>query len=216
MLWSVDLILDRVQELLNEGPGDFYNFQTRMMLLNQAQEELIKNTNAFYKEARLDYDPEVGVEFPRDFIKFASNKPYWENTSGTLTPLTVATTYRVEELSSDWRSAEVSETPSHLIEDDLTVYPTPSSPGTLILPYIYRPYYLHEGSDIPLGGNRKYGNYSDAISYWVASRVLIATNPNLSATYQTIYQAEEAKMREEVRDRRSERFIRKTNLGEWI
>lgn len=213
--WTVDALLARVQEYLGEDVGDFYNYQTRLTLLNQAQLDMVRETLGLTKVVSLDYDPAVGVDFPDDFLTFSKITPQFVATDGTVTDLEVVSGYRLQELHPTWRT-DSTGTPESILDDTLDLYPTPPLAGTLRLPYVYAPAQLVDDDDEPYDGVARLAVFGEALAMFVANRVLLPSNPQLATVYNNMYNEEQKKMREAVRDNpRKDRFVRRASLEDW-
>lgn len=200
--WTVGKLLDHIQELLAEPVGGFYNISTRLDQLNQAQRELAHESRAFTKRAAVTVV--VGTRdyaLPADFLSLGWEAPYFVDSSLNQSGLEVVDPGLLSARFPHWQDASHTGTPTQLLvrNGTLTVYPTPSSGGTLTLPYVSEPAELVDAGDVPFDGLSHYNRFAPALAYKVAFINAIGRAPQLAGMFQDLFERQERLMRHYAR-----------------
>lgn len=198
---TVEDLLDQIQQLIGEEPGDYYNISQRLLQLSQAQQELVDETSALLTDAELSVTASNPiVELPEDFQRLGDRQPVF--TSGGIDyPLKVVAPRWLDEVSPAWRRSTITGTPEYLVQEGTTLrlYPTPRQSGTLDLNYIPIPQELTEMDQLPFNGRRDLNRYAPALAYKVAFLITMPRAPQLGQLYENMYIREERKLRHFVR-----------------
>lgn len=198
---TVEDLLDQIQQLIGEEPGDYYNISQRLLQLSQAQQELVDETSALLENAELEVQAgEATVALPEDFQRLGDRRPVFVVGSHSY-PLTVVPPRYMDDTSPAWRRQAYTGTPQYLVQEgtELVLYPTPRQSGTLDLNYIPIPQELTEMDQLPFNGRADLNRYAPALAYKVAFLVALPRAPQLAAMYEDMYIREEKKMRHFVR-----------------
>jgi hypothetical protein len=201
--WTVERLLDHVQEIMGEPVGGFYNISTRLDQMNQAQRELNDETRAIVGTTDItvvsgtrDYD------LPADFLTFSTEQPYFVDSAGQYHAVEVTDVDLMARRYQRWQdeSAHVG-LPTHLVvrNGTLTLYPTPNQGGTLTVPYVVEPTELAEMDDEPFNGLSHLNRFAPALAYKVAFVNAIGRAPQIAAMFQDLYERQERLMRHHVR-----------------
>jgi len=200
--WTVGKLLDHVQELLAEPVGGFYNISTRLDQLNQAQRELAHESRAFVGSANTTVV--IGTRdyaLPADFLSLYWEAPYFVDTAGQRSTLEVIDPGLLATRFPHWQDLTHAGTPTHLLvrNGTLTLYPTPTSGGTLTLPYVLEPAELVEMDDVPFDALPHYNRFAPALAYRVAFINSVARAPQLASMYRDLFERQERLMRHYAR-----------------
>lgn len=219
-MWSAHDLLDQVQELIGEMPGDFYNISSRLKLLNLAQNEMVRKTLALDTEATVALDADGVLIMPEDFLTFAKPAPQYVDPGGRYYPLKVLSKRQLDEYDPAWRSARTTpDVPKVLIEDEseFRVHPAPSAMGDVLLPYVPRPEPLTDSAEsYPFNGVAKLQEFGIALAYYAANIVMLPRAPQVAGMYYNIYEQQLRDMRFAARNNAQvTRHARGAALIDW-
>ena len=197
--WNVEKLLDHVQELLGEPTGSFYNISTRLDLMNQAQREMNEEARAIVARAEIplvlgqrEYD------LPDDFLCFDREVPQVVEISGQRVNPRVVDVGYLETVRPQWQDETGHRgTPEFLFVRNgaVMLYPTPTTLGTLHVPYVVLPDELVDMDDVPFNGITRLNRFAPALAYKVAFISTIGRAPQLAGNYQSLYAQQERLMR---------------------
>lgn len=203
--WTVEQILDQIQEAIGEPPGSFYNISTRLQLLNQAQREMIQ-------EARADVDThEFSIvvntseyTLPSDFLTYGKEQPWFEDNNGSTHKLTVVDVGWMDMVFPGWRNTTNPSkgTPDYIVmigENKIHLYPTPNKTGDVHIPYIPDPDELEEFEDTIFNDRQDLNRFAMGLVYKIASSYLLPRAPQLGQLYEERYRDELHRMRRHIR-----------------
>jgi hypothetical protein len=201
--WTVEGLLDHIQELLAEPVGGYYNISTRLAQLNQAQRELVMETRCLTASVSLPVVINVrDCPLPADFLSFEYEPPAFRDLAGNRTQLQVTDVGWLERTRPQWQEVALhTGTPTHVLlrNDTLTLYPTPTAPGLLILPYVVDPDELVGMDDVPFNGSLRLNRFAPALAYQVAFINTIGRAPQVADSFRGLYAQQERLMRHTVR-----------------
>jgi hypothetical protein len=216
MTYTVEDLLNQVQELIGEGPGDFYNIGSRLRDLNTAQEEMVAQSRALPAETTISIVAGTqAYDLPVDFLMFGRLEPQFVETanSNLRYTLEVIGERTAEELFPNWRDTTTTYrgTPEYLVEikEQVYVFPVPNRAGTLTLPYIERPTDLAELDDVAFGGIEKLQRFAPGLAYYVANKIMLPRSPQYAMVLNEIYEGQLRKMTHSLRDNPQRRSFRK-------
>lgn len=196
-MWTVEKLLDMIQELLGEPAGGFYNISQRLAHLSQAQNELVDETSAIKHEGSIDVQATIPeYELPEDFGRFGDRKPTLDDMG-----LDVVPPIHLDSLYTNWRYGGHKGTPKYIVQEGASVflYPTPGKDGTLRFNYIPVLEPLVDFEQEPFNGRRDLNRYAPALAYKVAFLAMAPRAPQLAQMYEDMYIREEKKMRHYAR-----------------
>lgn len=200
-MWTVQMLLDMIQELIGEPVGSFYNISTRLAHMTQAQNELVDETLAMEKSLSFNLEAEsFWYQLPLDFQRFGDRQPYIKDTNGTYT-LQVVPSIKMDAEFPGWHTGRARGTPRYIIQSDDTIYffPTPDRNWTVNFNYIVIPEELTTMDQVPFDGRKDLNRYAPALAYKVAFLHMLPRNVSLAQYYEDLYIREEKKMRHFVR-----------------
>jgi len=202
--WTVKDIMDHIQDLIGEPVGSFYNLNTRMKQLNQAQRELVLDTRALTGSASVaTVVDQAKYSLPDDFLTYGKEQPYYTDSTTNAQKLQVVDVGWMDDELSSWRSTTIaSSTPKYLIDVggmEFELYPIPKAVGTVTVPYIVAPTDLDELTDSVFNGIENLNKYALALAYKVAAVHMLPRAPQLGQYYQSLYQKELRQMRHDIR-----------------
>lgn len=222
MTYTVEDLFAYVQELVGEGPGDFYNISSRLRDLNTAQEEMIARSRALPTETTVSVVAGTQTySLPDDFLMFGRLEPQFvETSSSNRYPLEVIGERTAEELYKNWRDTGTNYrgTPQYIVEikEQIYLFPVPARAGTLTLPYIQRPTDLAELTDNPFSGIEKLQRFAPGLAYYTANRIMLPRSPEYARTLHAMYLEEVRKMTHSLRDNPQRRSFRKVaSMSNW-
>jgi len=201
-MWTASDLLDRIQDLLGEPQGSFYNLSNRLAALNVAQREMVAESRALPGYAEISLDPdqrEVGL--PEDFLTFSKEAPHVIQMNGTSSPLDVKDPGWVESFLPGWRTNPGRGTPTYAVKRgrQLVLSPVPDNYLTLSLPYIAAPSDMVEPEDKPFNGDADLNRFAIGLAYHVAHILVLPRSLAYAQQLQQLYVLEERKMRDHVR-----------------
>lgn len=203
--WTVKDLLDHVQELIGEPVGGYYNISTRLRQLNQAQREMVQDTRALTGKAEITTAVDQTTYYlPDDFLSYAKEQPYYEDTLNTTTKLKVVDTDWMDDIDPSWRDdrAAASGTPQYMVmtaAQEFVLYPVPNEVGTVHVPYVLDPDELADFNDEVFNGVTNMNRYAVGLAYKVAAMFIMPRVPQLGQQYLGMYQKELRQMRHDVR-----------------
>jgi hypothetical protein len=201
-MWTANALLDRIQDLLGEPYGSFYNLSSRLTALNVAQREMVAESRALPGYAEFSLDPDQReVELPEDFLTFSKEDPYVIRTDGTSMSLDVKDPKWVEARLPGWRTNPGRGTPTYAVKRGrhLILSPVPDNYLTLSLPYIVAPLDMTGPEDLPFNGDADLNRFAIGLAYHVAHILMLPRAPAYAQQLQQLYVLEERKMRDHVR-----------------
>ena len=222
MTYTVEDLLAQVQELIGEGPGDFYNLSSRLRDLNIAQEEMVQRSRALPTETEISVV--AGTQtyaLPDNFLMFGRFEPQFVETSGNNRySLEVIGERVAEEMFPNWRDTTTNYrgTPQYIVEvqEEIYLFPTPNAAGTLTLPYIERPTDLAEMTDEAFSGIERLQRFAPGLAYYVANKIMLPRNPQTAMVYHSMYTEEVRKMTASLRNNPQRRSFRKVvPMSNW-
>lgn len=206
-MWSLQELLDQVQDLINQPRDAFYNITDRTKRINQAQNILVRDTESILDVAETTLNPlEFAVLKPNDFINLAPEKPKFEPLPfGKTTHLEVYTVRQADAWYPGWQhdldNSVNAGTPKVLVETPLgfSLYPATSVGGKVILPYVKTPTPMADPGDLPFNADPQLQEFAEAIPLKVAAGLLLSTAPQLSQLYLGLYNELLRQMRHKVK-----------------
>lgn len=197
-MWCVEEINDRIQELIGEPVGGFYNISMRLKSISQARNEMLNETYAV--QVRGSVAIEAGTDgdlFVGDFMRLGEDPVYFHGTGGTAYPLEVIATSKLEAIRPGWDHHASSGIPQYLVQrgSSFRLYPTPNQAGTLSFSYIPYPPDYEDMSDLVFGDWPELDVFAPGLAYRVASDIVRPRNAELGNQYYQMYVLEERKMR---------------------
>jgi len=200
--WTVQEIMDMVQELVGEPAGSYYNLSTRLKMLNIAQREMIRmvrgmrNTSTeSITSAKAEYN------YPFDFGTFNKEQPYITDSANSSYKLDVVDVDYMDRRYPGWRDSGENDntgTPRHLVMIDsetYRLYPEPSDSYTLTLPYTPVPPELEDLDDEVFDGYEILDEWAPGLAYKVAATYMLPRAPQLGREYQNMYETTIQEMR---------------------
>lgn len=198
--WTAERISERVQELIGEPAGGFYNWSDRLVVMNTGQEELVLETQALTTRASIPLVDGQG-ELPDDLLELTHNTPYLQTAGGNQIPLEMVGAYHIEE-NFPIGAGPFAGTPTlATVEDDtIFVYPKPTE-GDVVIRYVVRPADMVDFEDVPFNGSPRLNRYAEGIAFYTATRIMLPRNPQLATVYQNAYIQTQKNMRHDLRSR---------------
>ena len=196
-MWTVEMLLDTVQELLGEPVGGFYNISQRLAHLSQAQNELVDETAAILAEGQITTVPgDFEYPLPADFGRFGDRKPSIETNVIEVVPA-----IKLDQMYRGWRNGYDTGTPKYIVQEGQSIflYPTPTEAAELKFNYIPLLPPLVDFAQVPFDGRPDLNRYAPALAYKVAFLTVLPRAPQLAQMYEDMYIREERKMRHFVR-----------------
>lgn len=208
---NLENILDQIQELIGAPVGDFYNMESRIRAIDAAHNGLVRETYAVVRYGTATVAPgakEVSA-FPDDFLSFAdSNISYLDAGATKAVVLDVTQPREMSANNREWESSAQVGTPTTLVirsPGNVAVYPASTYGGVIQFNYISNggsvysmpPMQILEW--VPFGGDTMLNQFAPALSYKVASDLMVARNPEVAAYMRKTYDQEVRKMRHTIR-----------------
>ena len=201
-MWTASTLLDRIQDLVGEPQGGFYNLSNRLASLNFAQREMVAESRALFNLVEVSVEPgQSEIELPQDFLTFDKEGIYYIPSSGTPTKLDLKDPKWVESVLPGWRTTPTRATPTYAIKRGrlLVLTPTPNEYATVSIPYVVAPDNLVEMEDVPFNGDYDLNRFAIGLAYHVAHTIVLPRAPTYAQQLQQLYVLEERKMRDHVR-----------------
>jgi hypothetical protein len=216
--WTLGTLLDHVQELLGEPVGAFYNISTRTSLLNQAQRTMVEETRALTSSDSIAVTAGTrGYDIPANFMTFDREAPYFIDSSGDRDKLEVVDVSDLDARYPNWQDVTgQTGTPGQVFlrNETLTLYPTPSKSGTLVLPYVVDPTELSQLDDVPFNGYSRLNRFAPALAYYAAFVTMMGRAPAVAMNYRQLFDEQVRLMRHYTRTSPQQwRSIRPTTEG---
>lgn len=198
--WTVQEILDYVQELVGEPAGSYYNLSTRLKMLNQAQREMVRMARGMRSELTQSLTSgQANYYYPFDFGTFNKEQPYVTDSQDNTHKLQVVDVDYMDRRFPGWRDGTVTQaTPQYLIMLDTTtyrLYPVPDAGDTLTIPYTPQPTELTDLDDVVFDGLTVLDEFALGLAYKVAGSYMMPRAPQLGRQYLDMYEDVLAEMR---------------------
>lgn len=215
-MWTVETVLNKIQQLVGEPEGAFYNISSRMHDISRAQSEMVRESGALIKNVLLSADSGFGsfseafdsafesggtgdaanLRLPSDFVKLGGRQPVvLVGTSHY--PVEIVPSRVLDTLYPAWRvSSSLGNTPQYaMIENNfLAPIPVPSEAFEIDVQYVYSPA-LTEFTQVPFDSRPDLNEFAQALAYRVASDILMIGAPETSAMLRQAYVGEINRMR---------------------
>ena len=190
--WTVQEILDQIQELVGEPVGGYYNITTRLKLMNQAQREMVREARSLRDVVEIPIVANTtAYTFDADFLTYSKEQPYIKESTGNTRKLTVVDVDFMDRTIPGWRNSNnATGTPTHVIMIDnqsIELFPMPLTSSTLVVPYVPAPAELSDLDDTLFDGVPQLSEFALAVAYKVAGMYMLPRAPQLADQYLSSY-----------------------------
>ena len=212
-MWTVETVLNKIQQLIGEPEGSFYNIAQRLADVNKAHQEMIRESGALLKEFNATTSASFGsfsdafseafaggtaAQFvlPNDFLKLGPRQPVALEGSSSY-PLEVVPNRYLDERFPAWqhRNSLWGRPQFLLLENNVVLpYAVPAGPFSISMHYVYAPP-LPNFTDIPFDARPDLNEFSPGIAYRVVSYLLLFANPTAADYMRNLYRQEVNRMR---------------------
>jgi len=193
--WTVQEIMDMVQELVGEPAGSYYNLSTRLKMLNSAQREMVRLVRAF----RDTHDESItagtaAYTYPADFFDFSKEQPYLTDSASTSYKLDVVDVDYMDRRFPGWRDSGTTDnrgTPKYMVmldRENYQLYPVPDATYTLTIPHNIVPTELTDLDDTVFENVNLLDEWAPGLAYKVAATYMLPRAPQLAQQYQNMYE----------------------------
>lgn len=215
-MYTVENILDKVQELIGQPIGSFYSISNRIATANAIQRDMVRESNALIGYSTLNvgsgfgsfssafssaFDSSPGTSssliLPDDFMHFSSRRPIISDGSLQI-PIPVVSPRFMDNEYPSWRYHDsVSFSPRYLTKDGRFIgpYPFPIEAFTLEFNYVKTPEELTSLSQLPFDEREDINEFAQGIAYRMASDLMLSINPSVAEYLRRLYNDEVARLR---------------------
>lgn len=217
MSWTYETILNKIQELVGDNVGSFYNISSRLSSILATEQAMLRESKA----ATFPYSIQVSagdaeLVFPSDFLSFGKHPPRFEQDNSRVFRLEVVSPVAAQGVRNYWLTEGFSSEPVYLVAGGghFSLYPIPNRSGVLTFDYVKGPSQNPNLEDLPFHGRQDLNDFAQGIAYKTARDLLIMSAPTTAEYLGGLYREQVQLMRHYGRtDPQKDYHIYPTTVG---